>query len=430
MENFKALKLNHQFRFALKELEETNENFFVTGRAGTGKSTLLQLFKKGTKKKTITLAPTGIAALNVSGQTIHSFFRFPSRPLRSKDIRLLKSRKIYEMMEVLIIDEISMVRADLFDAMDQFLRLNRQKPNLPFGGIQIILFGDIFQLPPVVASDAERELFSETYNSPFFFDAYAFEDGFELNLIELTEVFRQKDKGFTQMLDNIRLNRVDWDLLNELNTRVLVELPENSRAIHLCTTNAIAQRINRENLNKIDDVMLDYRAKITGDYQISRFPTAEILSLKKGSQVMFVRNDFEKKFVNGTLGTVSRLTEESIHVEYINTEGLRVDEGITPQKWELLSYEVKNQEIETKVIGTFQQYPIRLAWAISIHKSQGKTFDYVHIHLGRGAFESGQCYVALSRCTSLEGIVLHQAIKPKDIIVNDRLVDFQQQLLM
>lgn len=429
MQKFQAIELNHQFRFALKEMEETKGHFFVTGKAGTGKSTLLRLFRKGTKKKSIVLAPTGIAALNVEGQTIHSFFRFPSRPLRSTDIRLQKNRRIYEMMELLIIDEVSMVRADLFDAMDQFLRINRNNPE-PFGGVQVILFGDIFQLPPVVASQAERQFFQEVYNSPFFFDARVFEDGFELQLIELTEVFRQKDRSFRQLLDDIRMKRADWDTLEALNERANAELPAQSAAIHLCTTNAIADSINRKQLNALDEVKIDYPAKITGDYNPGKFPTDEILSLKRGTQVMFVRNDYEKNYVNGTLGKIVELEEESIKVEYKNTKGQLVCEEITPVKWEIFKYRAKGEEIEAKVIGTFKQYPLRLAWAISIHKSQGKTFDHVIIHLGRGAFESGQCYVALSRCTSLEGIVLAQKIRPRDIILDDRLVNFHRQLLM
>ena len=429
LRKFKALELNHQFRFALKEMEESKEHFFVTGKAGTGKSTLLQLFRKGTRKKAVVLAPTGIAALNVGGQTIHSFFRFPSRPLRARDIRLQKNRRIYEMMDLLIIDEVSMVRADLFDAMDQFLRLNRNNPE-PFGGLQVILFGDIFQLPPVVASQAERQLFQEVYQSPFFFDAKVFEEEFELQLIELTEVFRQKDRAFRQLLDDIRLKRADWDTLEALNERAEADLPTESTAIHLCTTNAIADSINRKQLNALDEVKIDYPAKITGDYKPGKFPTDEILSLKKGTQVMFVRNDYEKHYVNGTLGKVAQLKEESIEVEYKNSKGQLVQEEITPVKWEIFKYTSRGNEIEAKVIGTFTQYPLRLAWAISIHKSQGKTFDHVIIHLGRGAFESGQCYVALSRCTSLEGIVLAQKIRPRDLILDDRLLNFHRQLLM
>lgn len=429
MSEFQAIKLNHQFRFALKELEHSSDHYFITGKAGTGKSTLLQLFRKSTKKNCVVLAPTGIAALNVHGQTIHSFFRFPSRPIALADIRRLRNNRIYKLMDILIIDEISMVRADLFDAIDHFLRINRDQPDIPFGGVQLILFGDIFQLPPVVASLAEKNYFSTSYPSPYFFDAQAFDSGFEMQLIELTEVFRQKDKRFKQILDEIRLNQVDWETIQELNSRVGATLPTDKSAINLCTTNAIADRINSENLNRLEGESMCFNATISGKYTQSRFPTEEHLILKEGAQVMFVRNDPEKMYVNGTLGTVSSLRAEEIFVKYQDSAGLDREEPITTSKWELLEYKNKEDRIESNVIGSFTQFPLKLAWAISIHKSQGKTFDLVNIHLGRGAFESGQTYVALSRCTQLEGISLSKPLRAKDIFIDERLIHFHRALL-
>ncbi len=430
MSSFTPVQLNHQFKFALREMMESPDNFFVTGRAGSGKSTLLKLFRRSQTKKCVVLAPTGIAALNVEGQTIHSFFKFPSRPLKVSDISLRRNRKIYELLELLIIDEISMARADLFDAMDRFLRLNRNRPELPFGGVQLILFGDVFQLPPVVASQVEREYFTHYYKSPFFFDAKVFQDGFSLQLIELTQVFRQREMAFKKLLEQVRMNQMDYDSLEELNSRAEIEVPNDLQAINLCTTNAIAERINKEKLVQLPGEFYRFMAKIGGKYKESRYPTDDLLQLKENAQIMFIRNDYEKDYVNGTLGRIARINGDEVYVEYLDTKGNLRTEQIVEQKWELLEYEVKNDDIETKVVGTFHQLPLKLAWAISIHKSQGQSYNNVVIHMGRGAFESGQTYVALSRCTSLQGLYLSKKLRMRDIFVDERLINFYQRILM
>lgn len=424
------MQLHPQFKVALEEMMNNKEHYFVTGRAGTGKSTLLRLFRKSQRKRCVVLAPTGIAALNVQGQTIHSFFKFPSRPIRSGDIKRRRNRKMYELLELIIIDEISMVRADMFDAIDQFLRLNRDEPNIPFGGVQMILFGDVFQLPPVVASVVEREYFSSYYRSPFFFDAHVFSNGFQLQLIELTEVFRQKDVAFKRLLERVRMNQIDFDDLNEINQRHGIPVPKDLQAIHLCTTNNIAESINRNELARLTGDTHRFIAKVQGDYQKSRYPTDDVLQLKVNAQVMFIRNDYEKGYVNGTLGTIDRIERDEVYVKFKDVHGQFKTEQVIEQKWELLKYEVKNDNIESKVVGTFRQLPLKLAWALSIHKSQGKSYDGVVVHMGSGAFESGQTYVALSRCTHLEGLYLQSKLRMKDVFVDERLIDFYQKVLM
>ena len=421
------LELNPDFEYALNLIEKSQESMFITGRAGTGKSTLLQLFKNTTRKKTVVVAPTGIAALNVGGQTIHSFFGFPPKPIERSEIRKRRNRGLYRKMDVLIIDEISMVRADMMDNIDYFLRLNRENPK-PFGGVQLILFGDLFQLPPVVSTDVERQLFQTYYDSPYFFSAKVF-DEFVMEKMELRKVYRQEARHFIRLLDAVRSNQMDYDDLDDLNERHEPDFLTEGFYITLSARNATVDSINREALGKIGAEAFEFIANVTGDFHPRLFPAEAVLKLKLGSQVMFVKNDPKKQFVNGTIGKVTHIDMNTIEVLIDEGEKSKTIE-VEKMEWEILKYKDDLQDkknIRTDVVGTFKQYPLRLAWAITIHKSQGKTFDKVIIDLGRGAFAHGQTYVALSRCRTLQGIILKQKIRPNDIMVDDRIVSYYEQ---
>jgi ATP-dependent exoDNAse (exonuclease V) alpha subunit len=422
------LELNNDFQYVLDAIEKQGKNLFITGRAGTGKSTLLQLFRNTTRKKTVVLAPTGIAALNVGGQTIHSFFGFPPRMISKLDIKKRRDRRLYKNMEVLVIDEMSMVRADMLDNIDYFLRLNRDNPE-PFGGVQVVFFGDLFQLPPVVASDVEANLFQSQYASPYFFSAQVLEE-LAIEMVELQKVYRQENRNFLKLLEAVRLNRIDYDLLRELNERYDPEFMPQEFYITLSARNNRADAINREELERIPLPAQTYVATITGNFKERLYPTDPALRLKLSAQVMFIKNDPKRQFVNGTIGKVVKLEDDSVTVlvEEANAEHRYVE--VERMDWEILRYKsspTDPTQIETETLGTFRQFPLRLAWAITIHKSQGKTFDKVIIDLGKGAFEHGQTYVALSRCRTLEGIVLKQPIRPNDILTDERIVEFYEQ---
>ena len=424
----KPLELNSDFKIALDLIEKEGKNLFITGRAGTGKSTLLQLYRNSTRKKVVVLAPTGVAALNVRGQTIHSFFGFPPRLISPREISKRKDRRLYRNMDVLVIDEISMVRADMLDNIDFFLRLNRDSP-LPFGGVQVVFFGDMFQLPPVVASDFELEVFSTTYESAFFFSAQIFRQGFELEMLELRKVYRQENRHFLRLLDAIRLNHADQDDLDELNERYEPDFDSEELYITLCARNATAERINQQELSKIDEPERKYLASVTGEFNPTQYPADAALTLKLGAQVMLLKNDPERRYVNGTIGKIVGLEQESLKI-LIEENGLEWKEiEVTPVTWEIIRYKsdpANTEDIQSEVIGTFTQFPLRLAWAVTIHKAQGKTFDRVIIDLGTGAFEHGQTYVALSRCRTLEGIVLRQRLRPQDMLTDLRILEFYQ----
>ncbi|MBX2873233.1 MAG: AAA family ATPase [Saprospiraceae bacterium] len=423
----KVLELSDDFKYVLDNLEKDKSNLFVTGRAGTGKSTLLQLFRNTTHKKTVVLAPTGIAALNVKGQTIHSFFGFPPKPLDRSEIKKRRDRRLYKKMEVLIIDEISMVRADLLDNIDYFLRVNRENP-YPFGGVQVVFFGDLFQLPPIVSSEAEKQLFEHYYESPYFFSAKVFEEDFTLDKIELRKVYRQENRYFLRLLDSIRLNQMDYDDLEDLNQRHLPAFEAEDFYITLSARNAKVNSINRKEIDKIPYPAYLYQAAITGAFPTNLFPTEAGLQLKLHAQVMFLKNDPQKKFVNGTIGKVVKLENDKVTI-LVEEFGQKREVEVEAMDWEIQKYKLHPNDpnkIETEVIGTFKQIPLKLAWAITVHKSQGKTFDKVIIDMGRGAFEFGQTYVALSRCRTLEGIVLKQPIKPRDIMTDERIIEWYE----
>ena len=425
-----ALELNEDFNYALDVLDKTNRSIFITGRAGTGKSTLLRLFRRTSKKKMVILAPTGIAALNVKGQTIHSFCGFPPRFLTAKDIKVSHhKKKLIKAIQVMVIDEISMVRADLLDAINIFLQKNRDNYS-PFGGVQMVFIGDLFQLPPVIASDLEKEFFTWQYESPYFFSAKVFDTSFEMDKLELRKVYRQEARHFLRLLEAIRLNQADWEDLEDLNERYLPSFDEQENHITLSPRNYQVDRINNNELNQLDEHEYLFTAKVEGDFKPNQYPNESILRFKNGAQIMFIRNDLENyDYVNGTLGKIIEIDHDKIVVQ-IREEDEHKKIDVYPVEWEIIKYKANKEDpslIESEVVGTFTQYPIKLAWAVTIHKSQGKTFDRVIIDMGKGAFEHGQTYVALSRCRTLEGIVLKQKIKPQDILVDDRIVTYYEQ---
>lgn len=426
----KPLELSGEFVDILDSIEKEGKNLFVTGRAGTGKSTLLQLLRSSTRKTSVVLAYTGVAALHVQGQTIHSFFGFPPRFFSRTEVKKRKDRKIFQKLELLIIDEISMVRADVLDHIDYFLRLNRNSP-LPFGGVQVVFFGDLFQLPPVVASDEEAYLFNAMYPSPYFFAAQVFQKGFALETMELTKVYRQDNKQFLRLLDNLRLNRADQDDLEALNTRFLPHFEPAGFYITITARNATADAINQKALAKLPGKEIPLTAKVSGTFNPALYPTEALLRLKPDAQVMLLKNDPERHYANGTIGKVLDFAEEMLTVEIEEGSQMR-QVKVGRSSWEMLRYSMDDndpEKIKTETIGVFEQFPVKLAWAVTIHKAQGKTFDRVIIDLGRGAFEHGQTYVALSRCRTLEGIVLRQPLRQMDILTDERVVDFYERFI-
>lgn len=415
-------EITSDVEYAFNAMEHTGRHVYITGKAGTGKSTLLQYFKEKSKRKIVVLAPTGVAAINVGGSTIHSFFRFPPRLITRKDVRRVRGKeKLFAGLDAIVIDEVSMVRADVMDAIDQSLRLNCSRPNEPFGGVQVICIGDLYQLSPIVGADLQGYL-GGIYESPYFFDSRVFKES-DFEMIELGKVFRQKDFGFINLLNKIRNNDLDESDFRELNQRcnLSLEFEKGELAITLTSTNRGAATINLKHLEALESKDYTYDAIVTGNYDGQSYPTDERLKLKPGAQVMMVRNDPGKRWVNGSLGVVQKLSRNSITV-LINDSCCTVE----PVEWEKVEYEYNEADrgIEPKVTGSFTQYPIRLAWAITIHKSQGKTFDHVIIDLGRGAFAHGQTYVALSRCRSFEGIRLKTPIRPSDIILDGAVSQF------
>lgn len=437
--------------FYIMNTPKSSDNYaqciYITGKAGTGKSTLLQYFKQTSKKKVIILAPTGIAAINVGGQTIHSFFEFPIVLLQKKHVDFMRTEKrdLLRKTDTIIIDEISMVRADVIDAIDWSLRLNMMKKDIPFGGKQIIMIGDIYQLPPVVESALE-DYFNDKYKSPYFFSANIFKD-VQIHKIQLKKIFRQTDNIFIDILNSVRNNNITSEEIDILNERKTYDDIKSS--ITLTATNSVANKINQRELFMLDTPEKTYQSTISGAFDVKSYPTDEFLTLKVGAQVMLIKNDNpipnengvkpRRRYVNGTIGEISELNENNI---IVNIDGR--NEVIELAIWEKLEYtydyviseeydpdtdsviktKSKEKEISTKIIGRFVQYPFKLAYAITVHKSQGKTFDSIIIDFGFGAFAHGQAYVGLSRVKSLEGLHLRKNIKRSDIILDNRVVNF------
>lgn len=424
-------ELTPELAAAFEQMEHGPACLFVTGRAGTGKSTLLQLFRHNTQHRTAVVAPTGAAAITARGQTIHSFFRFPPRPLAAADIKRRKRRKVYEALEVLIIDEVSMVRADLLDGIDQFLRLNGPQEGEPFGGVRLILIGDPYQLPPVVRRGPEQDYLRAHYKTPYFFSARVLRET-GLATCELGRIFRQRDDRFIELLNAIRSGRPGRQHLDALNARCEAAWPaeEDAPYITLTPTNRRAHAINAARLAALDGRVYTFEAEQTGSFEETsdaNLPTGRALTLKEGAQVMFVKNDPGRRWVNGTLGRVFKLRDDLVEVE-VGLRGRGEVVTVEPTAWEMLRYryDAEAQNLKAEVAGTFTQVPLLLAYAITIHKSQGKTFDRVLVDLGGRAFAHGQTYVALSRCRSLDGLALTAPLTPRDVRLDRAVTLFHQ----
>jgi len=416
------IELTDEFQAALALMESAEDHTFITGRAGTGKSTLLRYFIKHTKHRSVVLAPTGLAAIHVGGETIHSFFKFPPRVLEVKDSRPLPhKRRLFEQLETLIIDEISMVRADVLDAIDRSLRLNRGQHHVPFGGVKMIAFGDLHQLAPVVQGELQL-YFSQTYETPYFFSAQVL-NHCRWQLHELTRNYRQgKDPAFFELLTRLGRNEMSETDMDHLNERMLHEdHPMQDAMVTLTATNAAASAMNNARLAMLSGSLCAYPAKITGDFDDTATPAETLLTVKKGAQVMLVRNDPGKRWVNGDVGIVEHCSDQELHVRIKD-----IVHEVKPVTWERMRYRFSHEDnkMVQEVVGDFKQFPVKLAWAITIHKSQGQTLSRAIVDLGRGAFAHGQVYVALSRCESMAGLWLKRAIRPSDILFDDRVLTY------
>jgi ATP-dependent exoDNAse (exonuclease V) alpha subunit len=416
-------------------MENTNVTMYITGRAGSGKSHLLQYFVENTKKQVAVVAPTGVAALNVSGQTIHSFFRLDTDvqdPNNQEQMKVgYKQQEVLKAVDAIVIDEASMLRVDILAAIDKKLQLANNN-QLPFGGKQLLLFGDLYQLPPVIDSGQVSRYLDDEYKSVFFFAAPVFKQQ-PLIIKELKHIYRQQNPAFIGILNDVRVGKLTSNELDALNTRCIDpnDVGTHVRYITLTPRNDKARHINHRHLNSINRPEFSYEATVTGDIKQSAFPTERILRLKVGAQVMMLANDLtdssspsrqeQRRWVNGTLGVVSELEPDKIKVMID-----KVEHSIDRHTWEKVqyAYDAEKKKLTKRTVSTFKQFPIRLAWAITIHKAQGQTYQSVAIDLDDGAFAAGQTYVALSRCVDMDTLFLDRPIRLADIKVNQEIVNF------
>ena len=429
------IELGEEQKAVYDELVSSSSNYFITGKAGTGKSVLLQYFVNNTVRQVAVVAPTGVAALNVGGQTIHSFFSMGldvQDPSSIDAVANLSNNKleILKNLEILIIDEISMVCVDVMDMIDAKLRFAR-KNDKPFGGCQVIVFGDLFQLPPVVTSGQISRYLEDRYNTIYFYGAPSIKEN-PFKIIELQHIYRQEDKRFVDILNKIRLGECNDKVLNEINTSCVLE-PKDDKFITLTSTNLLADRINAQKLAEIKNDEYIYEGIVTGDFKQTIMPTDKTLHLKVGAHVMMLRNDRtdnssnkknqKARWVNGTLGIVSYLDPDVVKV---NING--VEHSINKEVWHTYKYvyDADKKELCKEEEGSFTQYPIKLAWAITIHKSQGQTYDAVKIDLSNGTFATGQTYVALSRCRSMDYLYLKYPIKKENILVSQEIISYMK----
>ena len=442
IDNIKLDETNVDFNHAVDYIKHTDKLVYLTGKAGTGKTTFLKYLRKIATKNIVVLAPTGVAAINAGGQTIHSFFKIkPSvyvpndKRLRTKadegdedrgiiydHFKYFKEKlDVIKELELLIIDEISMVRCDLLDVVDRLLRVYRKKENEPFGGVQVLLIGDTFQLPPI-ANPEEWEILKEHYDSPFFFSSKAIQNNKPI-YIELKKIYRQNEKEFIDLLNRVRISRVGQSEMNLLNSKFNPTFTPNSNSnyITLATHNRIVDSINLTKLSELETELKVFEATVTGTFPEDMMPTSNSLQLKEGAQIMFVKNDAGKKYYNGKIAKIKKIEENEIIAEFENKQEITVEK----QEWENIrfTWNKEQKRIEEEIIGTFTQFPVKLAWAITVHKSQGLTFEKVIADLG-AAFAPGQVYVALSRCTTLDGLVLKTKISSSAITTDPKVLEF------
>ncbi len=422
----KVDKISEELKKIVGFIEKNDGNFFITGQAGTGKSTLVRHFRETTCKNVVIVAPTGVAAVNIQGQTIHSFFKFKPGITADQVKKNYKDKELYDNIDVLIIDEISMVRADLLDCVDRALRLNGPNSRKPFGGVQLVVVGDLYQLPPIVRKEEEL-YFKNIYAGPYFFDAQCFKEA-DFKMIELMDIYRQSDEEFIRLLNAVRNCNPTTNDLSKINQRIAeedFEPDEDDLTIMLVSTNAMADKINSYRLKRIPSKETSFIGTTYGEFKESELPTKIELSLKEGSQVMLLNNDRNKRWVNGDIGRIVKVGDDYVTVSFDDGR----EEDVTEYAWEKIkfSYDYTKDQIKQDIVGSFKQLPLKLAWAVTIHKGQGKTYDKVIIDLGAGAFVSGQAYVALSRCRTLEGVTLKTSIKQRDIIVDKRVGEFMNK---
>ncbi|MFC1521352.1 AAA family ATPase [Elusimicrobiota bacterium] len=424
------IEINEQFKIALELMKDTSDSVFITGKAGTGKSTLLDYFRNITRKQVAVLAPTGVAAVNIKGQTIHSFFHFKPNITTQQAVkiaaRLIKQDKadLYRNLDAIIIDEVSMVRPDLMDCVDIFLRTIRRSRTLPFGGLQVILIGDLYQLPPVVRSE-ERKALRNIYEGEYFFNAHVFKE-LKFAFLELEKVYRQKDPEFIRLLNTVRNNSITHGDIRIFNKRFDPDFePAESFYIYLTARNDKAAVVNAKRLDALPGKAHVFEGVVAGEFKMNSLPAEITLELKKGAQVMLLNNDSRDRWINGTIGVVRDFGEDIVEVELEDGETVEV----APFMWEMFHYDFdkENKALSTEIVGTFTQFPIRLAWAITIHKSQGKTFERVIIDVGSGTFATGQMYVALSRARTLEGVTLKRELKKNHVRIDYRIMKFLTQ---